>query len=321
MNDLELLDTYGPDAPPPSDAALDAARARLLGAMDPATARPRPSLTRGWGIAVAGLGLAAAVAVAGVTLPRIADRPAPGVTATTGSGPIRLVAAAKPEFPWTLPGLGKASFTANPGDPVIAVYLAEDHSDVYLTSTDAPSKGEPADVGGRPGRIIEFNGTTDNGRPPLDLVWEHRPDLWLRLTGQGRYATPEALIELAGRVQDKPQRLRFEVTVGLIPDGWELAAFKDESILTYRDPADPGTDFSVQWTPKGEPLFRAREIEGMENASKVTVQGRPADLFRAGEFWMVQARLADGSIFRLMTPRSFTEEQALELAGSIRRST
>jgi hypothetical protein len=320
VNDIELLDAYGPDAPPVSDATLNAARARLLDAMDPTVRRRRPFLARRTGIVLAGLGLAAAVAVAGVTLPRIADRPGPAATAPTGSGAIRLVAARTPQFPWTLPGLGKAVFTADPGGPVIAVYLTEDHSDVYLTSAAVPSDGRPVDVGGRPGRVVEFKGTTDDGRPPLDLVWEHRPDRWLRLTGQGRYGTPEALIELAGRVQDKPQRLHFEVTVGLIPDGWELAAFKDESIVMYRDPADPATGFHIQWTPGGEPLFRATEIEGLEEATKVTVQGRSADLYQAGEFWMVQARLADGSIFRLMTPRSFTVAQVLELAGSIRRS-
>jgi hypothetical protein len=326
VNDLELLDTYGPDAPPVSDAALNAARALLLDAMDPATPPRRPFLARGWGIALAGLGLAAAVAVAGITLPRTAGDPdsrdvagGPQVTATTGSGVIRLVAATEPEFPWTLPGLGEAVFTANPGEPIIAVYLAEDRSDVYLTGSDKPSGGEPVDVGGRAGRIIAFNGSTD-GRSPLDLVWEHRPGRWLRLTGQGRYGTPEALVELAGRVQDEPQRVRFEVAVGLIPDGWELAAFKDESILTYRDPADPETEFHVQWTPKSEPLFRAEEIEGLQKATKATVAGRPADLFRTDEFWMAQARLPDGSSFRVMTPRSFTSEQTLELAGSVRRT-
>jgi hypothetical protein len=334
VNDLELLDAYGPDASPPSDAALDSARARLLDAIAPAPERRRPFLARGWGITLAGLGLAAAVAVAGVTLPRSAGDPdsgsvaagptspgpGTGVTTTAGSGPIRLVAAGRPEFPWTLPGLGTAVFTANPGEPVIAVYLAEDRSDVYLTASGEPSEGDPVEVGGRPGRIIGFNGSTDGGRPPLKLVWEHRPDQWLRLTGHGRYATPEVLVELAGRVQDKPQRVHFEVAVGLIPDGWELAAFKDESILTYHDPADPETEFHVQWTPKSEPLFRAEEIEGLQKATRTTVGGRPADLFQADEFWMAQARLPDGSSFRLMTPRSFTTEQTLELAGSVRRT-
>ncbi|GIE81481.1 hypothetical protein Aph02nite_74310 [Actinoplanes philippinensis] len=346
MNDLELLDRHGPDAPPVSDVTLAAARARLLSGMDSTAPAPRsrPALFRR-GPMLAGLGLAAAVAVAAVAVPRPDARPdgrpdarpdaAPtAAPAITSSGPssgappatsgIRLVAATAPGFPYTIPGLGDATFTADPGGPIIAVYLADDRSDVYLsTATEAPGfGGEPVDVeiDGRPGRLLPFDGTSDDGRPPLTLVWEHRDGVWLSLTGHRRYGTPEALVKLAGKVQDKPQRLRFEVTVGLIPDGWELAAFKDESILMYRDPADPQTGFQVQWTPGSRPLFRAAEVDGLEKASKVTVQGRPADLFRCRDFWMVQARLADRSIVRVMTPRTFTADQAVQLAESVRRS-
>ncbi|MBO3739758.1 hypothetical protein [Actinoplanes flavus] len=328
MNDIELLDAYGPDAAPPSDAVLNAARARLLDAEAPRPLAARRPFTRR--VALAGLGLAMAVAVAGVTLPRWgrpAD-PAPTTATTTEAGPIRLVAARAPEFPYTLSGLGEATFTANPGDPVIAVYLAGDGSDVYLTSTEKDYDkrflgiGEhDVEVGGRPGRIIESTGSSaDGGALPLVLVWEHRPGEWLRLTGQGRYATDEALIELAGRVEDKPQRLRFEVTVGLVPDGWELAAFKNESILMYRDPAHPEIDLQVQWAPESAPLFQDEQVQGLQRQRRVTVQGRPADLFQAYEFWMVQARLADRSIVRVMTPRSFTAKQALEVAESVRRA-
>ncbi|WP_430783064.1 hypothetical protein [Actinoplanes sp. G11-F43] len=316
MNDLELLDAYGPDAPGPSDAVLDATRARLLAAVP----GRRPSPVRRRGLLMAGLGLAAAVAAGGVMIPRLTGPPAAPV-----AGPIRLVAATAPEFPYTLPGLGEAAFTADPGRPVIAVYPADDGSDVYLTSTDADHGkrflgiGErDVEVGGRPGRILE-PGDVIGGGPLLDLVWEHRDGVWLRLTGQGRYATAGALVDLAGRVEDKPQRLRFAVTAGLVPDGWELAAFKDENILMYRDPARPESEFRIQWTPRTEPLTRPEEIQGLERASTVTVRDRPADLFQATEFWMVQARLGDGSAFRLMTPRSFTSGQVLELAGSVRR--
>ncbi|WP_433793690.1 hypothetical protein [Actinoplanes sp. CA-252034] len=342
MNDLELLDQFGPDAPPASDAALAAARARLLSGLDTTTAPAsdrRPALFRR-GPMLAGLGLAAAVAVAVVVVPRPENtRPdatptivpttvpsaAPSGTTATASG-IRLVAATAPGFPYTIPGLGDARFTADPGGPIIAVYLSDDYSDVYLSSAteseSSPGFGsEPTDVeiDGRPGRLLPFDGTSDTGKPPLTLIWEHRDGVWLRLTGQGRYGTPRALVELAGRVQDKPQRLHFEVIVGLIPDGWELAAFKDESILMYRDPAHPEIDFQVQWTPKSRPLFKAAEVQDLEKASKVTVQGRPADLFQCRDFWMAQVRLADRSIVRVITPRTFTPDQVLRLTESVRR--
>ncbi|BEL09584.1 hypothetical protein Q0Z83_077750 [Actinoplanes sichuanensis] len=348
MNDLELLDRYGPDAPAASDAVLAAARARLLAAMDPTAPAPRrrPALF-GRGPILAGLGLAAAVAVAVVAVPRPDARPgarpdtrpdvavtdaptvapsgSPAGVPSTARG-IRLVAATAPGFPYTIPGLGDARFTADPGGPIIAIYLADDYSDVYLSrATEADSvpgsgaESTDVEINGRPGRLLPFQGTSDNGKPPLTLVWEHRDGVWLRLTGQGRYGTPEAVLKLAGKVRDKPQRLRFEVTVGLIPDGWELAAFKDESILMYRDPAHPEVDFQVQWTPKSQPLFRAAEVDGLEKASKVTVQGRPADLFQCREFWMAQVRLADRSIVRVITPRTFTPDQVLQLTASVRR--
>ncbi|MFC4072170.1 hypothetical protein [Actinoplanes subglobosus] len=337
MNDLELLDRYGPDAPPPSDATLTAARARLLAAMDTSATPRRGLLPIRRRLVLAGLGLAAAVAVAAVvTAPRPDQRPdatpttvpsiaVPPTSASSPAGGIRLVAATAPAFPWTLPGLGDAAFTADPDGPVIAIYLADDRSDVYLAAATADERtpgfgGESADVeiNGRPGRVMEFNGASDGPRP-LTLVWEHDDGVWLRLTGHGRYGTTEALTELAGRVEDEPQRLHFEVTVGLIPDGWELAAFKDESILMYRDPADPAVDFQVQWAPKSEPLFRAAEMDGIEKASKVTVGGRKADLFQCRDFWMVQTRLADGSAVRVSTPRTFTSEQVRQLAESVRR--
>jgi hypothetical protein len=330
MNDIELLDRYGPDAPPASDAALSAARAHLLAAMDPAVPPPGASAPpRRRLLLLAGLGLTAAVAVAAVTIPRGDDRPdaapattpavAPTTSALPAAGRIRLVATTAPAFPYSIAGLGKAVFTADPGGPIIAIYLTDDRGDVYLTVEDgAPAGGAGVEIDGRPGRVLEFNGTSD-GPPPLTLVWEHRDGVWLSLTGHGRYGTPEALIELAGKVEDKPQRLRFEVTVGLIPDGWELAAFKDESILMYRDPADRSAGFQVQWTPKSQPLFRAAGMDGLEKASQVTVRGRKADLFQCRDFWMVQTRLADGSIIRVMTPRTFTAEQVRQLAESVRR--
>jgi hypothetical protein len=304
VNDIELLDQYGPTAPELSEQARRSARTRLLAELDRKPTRRRTAFR--FRPALAGLGLAAAlVAGAVVVLPQVLDR-TPASTST--AGPIRLVAATIPEFPWSLPGLGDAVFTANPGGPIIAVYLADDGSDVYLRAAERPWLGRTV--------VDESDGVRER-------TWERAPGQWLKITGQGRFNDDAALAELAGRVIDQPQTLGFEVTAGLVPDGWELSGFKDESILTYADPDAPdapGRQFSVQWTATPDRSPAAGRTEGFERAERVRVAGRDADLIQAREFWLVEAVLPDGSGFRLLTPRAFTRDQVLETAAAVRRS-
>lgn len=348
MNEIMLLETHGPDGPDLSDEARRAARTRLLAEIsDASTAAPysgwrsplltrlgaarfrrRPLLAR---LALAGVGLAAMAATAIAVMPEArqnTSRPpvtADGSTGTHSTSPdrIKLVAVTAPEFPYALPMLGKPSFTADPGGPIMAVYLVPDGSDVVLTIGTArggqPIRGQrDISVDGRPGRIVSV--PEGSGVASVQLTWERRPGKWVTIVGNGRHASAEAVLQLARQVVDQPQRVGFKVTVGLVPDGWKLGGFKDGgSIISYRDPAEPNLDLHVQWTPKPD-TGRDSDVEGFEKANNVTVNQWPARLVQATHFWRLTATLADGSGFTLMAPRSFTIDQVIAVARSVQLS-
>lgn len=346
MNEVRLLEMHGPDAPDLSDEALHAARVRVLAEISAAsTAVPRATRSallgrtrpagpgRRWlltRLALPGVGLVAAVATAAAVMPdapqhtprppATADRPTG--TRSAAPGRIKLVAATAPEFPYALPNLGKPSFTADPGGPVIAVYPAPDGSDVVLTIGTArgnqPIGGErDISVDGRPGRILSVPDGSGAGGS-VQLTWERRPGEWVTIVGNGRQASVAAVLRLARQVVDQPQRLAFKVTVGLVPDRWGLGGFKDGgSIISYRDPANPDLELHVRWTPEPDSSPDS-DIEGFQTAQSVTVGKRPARLVQAEQFWRLSTTLADGSGFTVMAPRSFTRDQVIAVANSVR---
>lgn len=343
MNEVTLLQTHGPDGPDLSDEALNAARTRLLAEVSAASATApystRPALLIRLGaarsgrgqvlsrLALAGTGLVAVAATAVAVMPggwQGATRPpvtADGATGTRSVSPdrIQLVGATAPEFPYALPSLGKPSFTADPGGPIIAVYLAPDGSDVVLT-IGAAQEGQIGGqrdirVDGRPGRIVSV--PDGSGVASVQLTWERRPGAWVTIVGNGRHASPEAVLRLARQVVDQPQRVGFKVTVGLVPRGWELGGFKDGgSIISYRDPSEPNLELYVQWTPKPD-TSPDSAIEGFQTARTVTVNQRSARLVQSQQFWRLTATLTDGSGFTLMAPRSFTTDQVIAVAQSV----
>lgn len=342
MNEIKLLETYGPDGPDLSDETLGAARTRLLAEISTASNTTQSSrrlseltwlvarrLRRGRllaRLAVSGVGLAAVVLTSVVVMTDAWDstnRPSVTTDGATGSGSapgrIKLVAVTAPEFPYALPMLGRPSFTADPGGPIMAVYLSPDGDDVVLTIGKARPDGQTLGerdirVDGRPGRISSFPGPSVAS---VELTWERQPGTWVTIVGNGRRASEEAVLQLARQVVDQPQRVSFKVTVGLIPDGWELGGFKDGgSIISYRDPAKPNLALYVQWTPKPD-TAKNSEIEGFQKAQTVTVNERSAQLIQATQVWRLTATLPDGSGFTLMTPPSFSTDQVISIARSV----
>jgi len=332
MNEMTLLDTYGPDGPQLSVEALQQARRRLLAEVSAAAAdgsvhpRRRRLVAR---VAVAAAGVAVLVAATLAVMPDTTAR-APGgrsVTADAATQPgaagrIRLVAATAPQFPYSLPGLGTPSFTADPGGPVIAVYPAADGSDVVLTTnTPNESQREPGvrdvTVDGRPGRLVSLFGGSGTV-VAVQLTWERQPGRWVTIVGNGRYASEQAVLRLASTVVDRPQRISFKLTVGLVPLGWQLGGFKDGgTIITYLDPAAPSHSLSARWTPQPE-TPRDSDVEGFQASQTVTVNGRPAHLVRAVQFWRLTTALADGSGLMMLAPRLFSADQVIAVAGSVR---
>ncbi len=326
MNDIDLLQAYGPDAPPVSSEALQGARARLRDEIRAPERRTRSWFSRPvrrWVAAGAGLALAGSVTVMmlvdpgspAVVTPSIgapAVTTAPATRPPTRPGPIKLVAMEGPAFPWSLPGLGKATYIADPDGPIIAVYLADDGSDVYLSSTTATPPGpsyRPTTVNGKTAWI---GGST--------VGWEQAPGRWARVTGLGRYANENAVHDLATRVRDDPQPVDLRYAVGLVPAGWELRGFKEDgAIITYVDPVVPGRDLTVA-PIDGFTRRPAKEIQGFQAVSKVEIRGRQVPLIRADDFWRVELALSDGSLVQLMAPRVFTPAQMVAVAKSIRRN-
>ncbi|NUR70946.1 MAG: hypothetical protein HOU81_09005 [Hamadaea sp.] len=324
MNEISLLDAFGPDATELPDHARLAARERLLAEcrtpsagtrLRSAGGRRTRGFSRRWTLAGAGLVLAAGAAA--VVLPRL-TRPTPDESA----GSVELVAASTPEFPYTVPGLGKPTFTAEPNSPIMAVYAQPDGSEVVLAPLAAPPdeyvKGErEITVDGRPGRIV--TGKKESGEVMfVALRWEHRPGVWLSLTKAGHNATEEFVLALAHAVVDQPQSVGFKLTIGLVPKGWRLGMFKDDgAILSYVDPKAPSRVLTANWTPQPD-TSRDDQIEGFESVETVTVGGKRVKLVRAAEFWRLSAVLPDGSGFTLMASRSFRANQVVAVAGSVR---
>ncbi|MGA3523487.1 hypothetical protein [Melissospora conviva] len=342
MNEIKILETYGPDGPSLSDEARQAARSRLLAEITAVTAyadRPALPVTRRVAsgllrlpplvrMALAGAAVTAMAVLAVTVLPQPpeatqgppvagGEEPPPVLPST---GPVKLVAATTLEFPYALPLLGEPSFTADPGGPIMAIYASEDmNSDVVVvahTSGAAPGDlqrlGQRITVDGRPGHILPLGDAHQ-------LAWERRPGEWVTIVGHGRHGSEEAVLRLARQVVDQPQHVPFQIAVGLIPAGWELGGFKEGgSIVTYRDPARPNTSLSVQWKPAPE-WHPDSDVEGFEAGQDVTVDGRHARLVQARERWMLTTTLPDESGFTLQAPRSFTPDQVIAVAESVRR--
>jgi len=342
MNEIKILETYGPDGPSLSDEARQAARSRLLAEITAVTAyadRPALPVTRRVAsgllrlpplvrMALAGAAVTAMAVLAVTVLPQPPEatqgppvaggEEPPPVLPSTGS--IKLVAATALEFPYALPLLGEPSFTSGPAD-VIAVYKSADPvNDVLLWPEANPDESyfptRDISVDGRPGHISFYHDDTSD---MASLTWERRPGEWVTIVGNGRYGSEEAVLQLARQVVDQPQRVPFQIAIGLVPDGWELRGFKmDGAIVSYRDPAPPHLSLAVQWKPT--PDWRPdSDVDGFEAGQDVTVDGRHARLVRTRETWMLTTTLPDGSGFTLQVPRSFTPDQVIAVAESVRR--
>ncbi|BCY06036.1 hypothetical protein L3i22_011240 [Actinoplanes sp. L3-i22] len=261
------------------------------------------------------------IALAAVPGGRVPSPP-PTRAGASALATVRLVAATAPEFDYEIPGLGDPVFTAGPGGPITAVYqVGTPEKSMSLRTGRADPGDTPGQravkVDGHPGRILSIPGQDVDS---VELTWEYAAGVWLTIGTNGRPATEDEVIRMATTVRAKRQSLGFEATLGLIPEGWTLAGFKGSALLSYADPAHLDQQVHLQWwsTPAGD---ETGETSGLAETTPVTINGSPATLDRAAEIWVVNGgRLPDGSAFRLMAPRSFTADQVLRLARSVRRT-
>jgi len=277
--------------------------------------------------------VAAAAVVVGVTVVGGGDRP-------FVPGPVELVAFSTPAFPLSFdalpPGLAGPSLSLDPSFQRVGPGAAHagwsDPADPASGIGISVGDEEPENLGDEVGeaRIGEEEGTVheqDGGADPfVTVVWERADDQWVTVGGGGRYASEQAVVELARQVVERPIAVPLQVT--LAPRGWVLVGYKDDRIVTVADPAGPPATEAASRTltvylpqPPSDPADLSHEVTGGRVAPVVlAVHGRPAYLLPTSEGgWFLQATMADGTVFVLQTPGDLTRDQVLRVAEGVNR--
>ncbi len=347
MNDITLLRDAGPEAPPLTHATHSTARAALLAEID-ATAGLRTRRSRwpsrkvqvriGVGVVTAAAAWVTAVVVA-----------APD-TVGPPPGSVRLVDFEMPTFPLSLdpePAGLRPAFDGAADGASIADYHDADRTDgftVYVVEhePDLEDWNQGSEVG--PAEVVRVGGTDaqlvqgsldvacEDGlsicstRRFTQLVWQFADDRWVLLEGDGTYRAADRLVEVAESLVDRPQPATL--TVGLAPEGWSVQFFKMGRVLTLVNDAYEQQTMNVH-IPLPEDVIPADQVRASVMGPvgpqlDVTVNERPAQLvlcesgYLDERIWHLQAQFGDGTTFVLQVPDSFTEEQVLQLAGTVR---
>ena len=276
--------------------------------------------------------VAAAAVVVGVTVVG-GNQPVP-------AGPVELVAFSTPAFPLSfdrLPdGLTGPALSLDPSFERVGPGTAHagwsDPADPATGIGISVADDEPENMGDELGeaRIGEEKGTvyeqTAGAEPFVTVVWERADDQWVTVGGVGRYASEQAVVELARQVVDRPIAVPLQLT--LAPRGWVLVAYKDDRVVTVADPAGPPATEAASRTinaylpqPPSDPADLSQEVTGGRvPAVELTVHGRPAYLLPTSEGgWFLQATMADGTVFVLQTPGDLTREQVVAVAEGVGR--
>jgi hypothetical protein len=185
---------------------------------------------------------------------------------------------------------------------------------------------DEVDVDGRTARLVVVRAEGSDVRMAhLDL--ERSPGQFVSVSGQGRFADGDLLVDTAEALVDVPQAVPLQLR--LAPAGFTLDFFKEDGrIVRLADESDPERmrGLSVHLPLPGEELT-ADQLPGMvEGAAgpveQVTVHGRPAALVPVehGEVdrgWFLQARFPDGTTFVVQAPETLTREQVVRIAEQV----
>lgn len=313
MNDLDLLDRFGPKPTELSASAMTAARARLDGAMTDAVdikSRPRRRLP---------VLAAAAAAVVGLTI-------SPALIGSGGS--IALAAVDPLVFPLTptgLPsGLGDPVFerdsgfmAARYGSVLNGVSIVTDVEDEdHWTIPDAAATTE---IDGHQASVVSrtvHNGTPASARA-ITVIWHGDHD-WTAVTGSGSYADAARVEAIAESLKDQPQRV--DLTLSVAPEGWSVVAYKEDRILTLAAPGEDGAnELTVSLVDR---LDRDLSQYGAQDVETVMINGGPAQLGRqagaAGDSdWILEARTPSRQPFTLQAPAALTHAQVIQIAQGV----
>lgn len=312
MNDLELLDRFGPQPTDPAAAVL-AARARLevvMTAAAPAECRPSRRLPALLTAAAAAVGLAFAPALMG------------------SDQSIALAASDPLSFPFTpsdLPtGLGEPvferddnHFAARYGPTLDGVSIVTDVEDEDFWSV--PGTASTTEVNGHRARV--FGRTVHDGTPrsaAAVTVLFRTDDTWTAVTGAGSYADADRVEAIAESLRESPQPV--DLTLSVAPRGWSVVAYKEDRILTLAGQAGAGRDtLTVSLVEQRSPDLAAY---GAQEVKAVTVNGQPALLGRQGAggseaTWVLEALTSSGQPFSLLAPATLTRGQVIRTAEAV----
>jgi hypothetical protein len=272
-----------------------------------------------------------------------ADGQAPELSEPLPDGAIELVAAEEATFPLSLDpvpaGLvpafswwGGVPYYGDQPSVFAADYLSDDGDRVLLQLFEEDPRALP-DIGWWAPEDIA--GTVDVGGTDAVLarqdssaavLWQRPDGRWVGLAGEGGYADPAALIEVAQSVVDRPQPLGLQF--GLAPAGWTLGGYEESrSIDLVNDdvPELPPLRLSVVGGPgfgaTVDSPFEGRALAGP--VEQVTVQGLPARIALADgeggpDTWLATGQFPGGPYFLLVAPEVLTRSQVLEIAEQVR---
>lgn len=322
LNEFTVIRDYGPPASPPSAAVLASARADLMAELSPKPRRTRFSLRIAAAVAAAlVIGLVVALGQGGGT-----------TTEVPQASPIRLVEFRAPALPPELnpvpDGLRAGGLTGEPG------WIGRFYSPPDVGSHDqigvlASSRGHnPQNIDedhrattfdGKRAFVAELEGIdgTDPSKTlrTVRLSWESAPGTWTILSGSGRYASEEAVRALARTLV--PTTDELELSIGVAPAGWELAAFKP-GVTTLRDPASPDRELTVSLRDGLTENFAEGTEVPVERSTAVTINGRRGEVLALTDgTWLLQALLPDGRAFLLQAAAGFTQQQVVEVAEGV----
>jgi hypothetical protein len=306
MNDLDLIDRFGPEPTDPSDAALAAARARLDAAMAAPATLPAVRRTRRVPLLVAASVVAAAAVGVGV---------APALLGSDDS--IALAAVDPLTFPvtptWLPEGLGDPTFSKDSSSLTFATYGTPRNginvvvSDTWDQWEDRDGERE-IDVAGRDGVVFE--------RDPGDvvIVWEQPDGDLVGVSGRGTFADEDVIERIAESVTDRTQPVDLFLTVA--PEGWHVLAYQSDHHVSYGERGE--LSVTLVEGQQGGPDYGATGVHD------VTVNGRAgwigSQVDEAGERtgWILVSTAADGQAFSLQAPAALTEAQVIKIAAGVR---
>jgi hypothetical protein len=145
------------------------------------------------------------------------------------------------------------------------------------------------------------------------LVFQ-RGTSWIKVGGQSSLASPDVLLRVARSLTDQVRPV--DVSVSLAPDGWQLAAFKDD-VTTYDDPASDDRTRSLTVTVAGR-YDPSRVGDGLVKPTDVMVLGRTGSQAVRGNIRYLAFPLSDGRAVTLSAPADMSLADLVRIAETTR---